>query len=533
MGRLGFPVLYSDPALDDWHIRQSSSQTIPLISEREVAQSRSLLTSTHHDSPLEEEQLLVGLDMLFATPLRWMELATLNPTHVLVQHQSLRIEASGFSHIKSSSSTRTLSISSELHARLQSLSKRVMELQRSSRPLLFSKSAPRSDATAIPAWLRQEIVWVMKYVLKDDFRVHHFRSNATANLLFPGWRNVYENWSNGKGSGAELSQLFVYTRDRAWHAEQVAVVAGHSHPVVTVCYYHLTWPFLRSLAMAALNSRLTPGPRFVARHGVSETALVKAGQRNEGISTNRWNYLVSKKLGYAKPACPVTLAEPPTHTPQQFSNDDTPASVDTQTTGTHKLRDCRYLCLRTCGVSNEQATDFTEVGRSDSHRLELYLASVSAHELETLRVRDGKSSGERSVTAEISLIQSESFARIFDTLALARPIQLRCLLGLMAPRLKAQSTDEESLIEVSKLFDGSPYVLEVIFGQRHFEPTLAARLSTTTSLRIGQPVRDLGRSAKGFIVARDEATNLVIKSRLRSVAAQLCFHLQKLNLDPA
>jgi hypothetical protein len=103
----------------------------------------------------------------------------------------------------------------------------------------------------------------------------------------------------------------------------------------------------------------------------------------------------------------------------------------------------------------------------------------------------------------------------------------------MAPRLKAQSTDEESLIEVSKLFDGSPYVLEVIFGQRHFEPTLAARLSTTTSLRIGQPVRDLGRSAKGFIVARDEATNLVIKSRLRSVAAQLCFHLQKLNLDPA
>lgn len=537
MSRQGYPVLFSDPALDDWHIRQRSAQTIPLIFEREISTARSLLASTHHDSPMEQEQLLVSLDLLLATPLRWMELATLNATHVLEQHQSLRIEASGFSHIKSSSSIRTLSISSELHARLQALSKRVIDLQRSSRPLLFSKFAPTSDTTTIPMWLRHQIVWVMKYVIEDDFRVRHFRSNATANLLFPRWRNIYENWTNAKASGAELGQLFEYTRARARHAEQVAVVAGHSHPVVTVCYYLLTWPFLRSLAMAALNSRLTPGPRFVARHGVSETALVKAGQRNEAISTNRWNYLVSKKFGYAKPACPVTLNDPPTHTPQQFSKDDTPASIDAHRhahpTGTRKLRIFRYLCLRTCGVSNEQATDFTEVGRSDSHRLETYLAAISAHDIEALRTRDGKSSGERSVAAEIRLIQSDSFTRIFDMLALARPTQLRCLLGLLAFRHNAHQQDEESLIEVSKLFDGSPYVLEVIFGQRHFEPTLAARLSNTTSLKVGQPVRDLGRSAKCFIVARDQATNLVIKSRLRSIATQLCFHLQKLNLDPA
>lgn len=537
MDRQGFPVLFSDPALDDWHIRQSSAQTMPLISEREVAPARSLLASTHHDTPLEQEQLLVGLDLLLAAPLRWMELATLNPTHLLEQHQSLRIEASGFSHIKTSSSTRTLAIPSELHDRLQALSKRVVDLQRSSRPLLFSRSAPMSDTTTIPMWLRREMVWVMKYVLEDDFRVHHFRSNATANLLFPGWRNVFENWTKAKASGAELGQLFEYTRDRAWHAEKIAIFAGHSHPVVTVCYYFLTWPFVRSLAMASLNSRLNPGPQFLARHGVSETALVKAGQRNEAVSTNRWNYLVSKKFVHAKTACPVTSNESPTGAPPEPCDDDSSASVDIHRSvppaGNLNLHHFRYLCLRTCGVSIVQSTDFTEVSRSSSHRLELHLATVSAHDIETLRAREGKSSGERSIAAEVGLIQSESFTQIFDTLAHANTTQLRCLLGLLASRRSAQPTDEESLIEVSKLFDESPFVVEVIFGQRHFDPAFAARLSNATSLRVGQPVRDLGRSAKGFIVARAEATNLVIKSRLRSVVAQLCFHLQKFSIDPA
>lgn len=531
MSKQGFPVLLTDLGADDWHIRQTSAQSIPLITASVMTAAKSLFISTHQESPLSQEQIQICIDLLLAVPLRWMEVATLDPTHILEQHQDLRIEASGFSHIKSSSSTRTLTLPSDLHIRLQTLARRVMELHRTSRPLLFSVSSSGSDSASVPAWLREEMVWVMKYILEDDFRVHHFRSNTVSNLLFPGWRDAFERWTHSKASGVELSRLFEYAPKRAWHAEQIAILAGHSHPVVTVCYYLFTWPFLRSLAMASLNSRLVPRSRYLARHGVSQAALDKASQRDEAVSTNKWNYLVSKKRGRANPVLLGTPDVAPPRTLPESSDHNSPPSVDgfrsTQPTGTLDVCDFRYLCLRTCGVSPEKATDFSEVGRDDRHRLELYLAEVTAQDIKALRARDGNSSGDRSTAAEVGLIQSELFARIFLTLAKANAMQLSRLLGLLAFRVSRQPSDEDTLISTSKLFDGSPFLLEVVFGKRHFEPHLVARLSNTTSLRIGQPVRDLGSSAKAFIIPRDEGTNLVIKSRLRSVSAQLCFHLHQ------
>ncbi|OOG88220.1 hypothetical protein B0E41_02835 [Hydrogenophaga sp. A37] len=518
----GFRVLLHPPASSFWRLRPGRSRPVPVIDATDSDAAQTMLSATHTATQLNHDQLHLLVDLLQQVPLRWMEAATLDTTHILLGRPALRVEPSGFSHTKSTSSTRTLELPAALHGRLLDLARRVSAVSSSNRPLLFSEASSGSDDEAVPSRHNEDLAWVMRCILEDDFRIHDLRANVVSSLIFPGWRKTFDRWVRHQASGDELRGQFEHSSQSAWSAERASVVAGHSHPVVGVSYYAFIWPFLRCLALASLNAHLVPGSEFLRHASLSSAALDKARQRSSDTASNPWNHLASKRFHRDKLKGSNTPQPPTLHTPTvSMAIADQASAV----APVEELKQHRSLCLCSSGLPLEDSMDMARIEPHHRDALNTYLASLSSQDLESLRKREGGSSGQRSAAAEIDLIRSQAFEDLFKVLAPAAPHQLRRLLVLLSSRSGRDALPESSLSEVAGIFDGGDFKLEVIFGQRHFDAGAAARLSACKSLVMGQPVRDQGRAQRAFILQRSSELSLVAKARWRSVAAQLTFHL--------
>lgn len=525
MKRQGYSVDLEVGDLDEWRTRPTSVSLIPAIADQTIDQAKSLLMQAHADSALHQEQITVALELLCSRPMRWMELAALDPTHVLEQHDTVRIEAAGYSHIKTASSVRNLEVSKDLHRRLKSLATRVSHLHEKSRPLLFSRAAAGEDPTLIPSWLHQEITWVMRYLLEDDFRIHHFRANAITESMFPGWKGVFHRWVLGQADDKEVSDLFNYSTAQASRGEQTAVQAGHSHPATTVTYYLFAWPLLRTLAMADCNVGLVPGPQYLKHLGISRAAWVKAAQRSSDLPTDPWSYLSRRAFGikpvetdlnasHGHNASLIPPTDPRNHTGSSSGEQQSPTNL------------VRYLCLRACGVPAARATDFTGLSPRQSTDLEdLYIVTDKAEKIGLLRARQGSSSGDRSSAAEARLVQSDVFLKLIEIASSASAPQLLSLVSLMTPRLSERTCTEQEVNELAALFDRSEFAVELVFREKGFDPVMAARLARCPSVLGVHSVRDLASPLRAYVVDRGGQTTLVAKSRLRSVFSLICHFL--------
>lgn len=525
MKRQGHSVDLEVVDIDEWRTRPASVSLIPMIADQTIDQAKSMLMQAHADSTLHQEQITVALELLRSRPMRWMELAALDPTHVLDQHDTVRIEASGYSHIKSASSVRNIGVAKDLYQRLKSLATRVSHLHESSRPLLFSRAAAGEDPTLIPSWIHQEISWTMKYLLEDTFRIHHLRANAITQSMFPGWHAIFRRWVLGQANDKEISKLFEYSPAQASRCEKTAVQAGHSHPATTVTYYLFAWPLLRTLAMADCNVGLVPGPQYLEHLGISRAAWVKAAQRRRDLPTDPWSYLSRRAFGikpvesdlnasHGHSASLIPPTEPGNHTGPNSGEQQSPTNL------------VRYLCLRACGVPAARATDFTRLSPRQSADLEdLYSVTDKAEKIALLRARQGSSSGDRSSTAEVRLVQSDVFLKLIEIASRACAPQLLSLVSLLTPRLNQRTCTEQEINELAALFDSSEFAVELVFREKGADPVMAARLERCPSVLAVHSVRDLAAPLRGFVVERSGQTTLVAKSRLRSVFSLICYFL--------
>lgn len=526
MRRQGCPVDLEVGDPTDWWARPTGVISIPVITEHAIEQSKSLLAQAHADSALRQEQIAVALDLLHTKPMRWMELAVLDPTHVLEQHQAVRIEAAGYSHIKTASAVRNIEVTKDLHRRLKHLGTRVSNLHEKARPLLFSRAAAGEDASIIPSWPHQEISWGMKCLLEDDFRIHHLRANAITKLLFPCWYTIFHRWVSGQANHHEVEALFVYSKVQASRCEETAVQAGHSHPATSVTYYLFAWPLLRALAMTTCNADLVPGQHYLKQLGISRAAWVKAAQRSGGHQTDPWSHLSKRAFGIK-----------PVQSGQSTSNkkiDSLMLPVESAVLARSSGGDCqqtplnfvRYLCLRACAVPAARAADFTRLSPRQRSSLEdLFNGTEQAERIAAIRARQGTSCGDRSSVAEARLVQSDDFYNLFAIVSEASTKQLSSLVSLLTPMLGERACTEQEITELATLFHSSDFVIELVFRRRGFDPTVAARLMCCPSVRVGHPVRDLTSPLRAFILDRNRTTSLVAKSRLRSVFSQICYFL--------
>lgn len=497
----------------------TKAQSIPLIESHAIEAIRQIIKSRGH-SQLDTDRLLLALDLLTSTPLRWMELATINTSHIATDLPCIRIESSGFSHIKTASSVRTIPVEDRLMEQLRDVVVRVERVRtRIKHPLVFGYLDPSSDDTSISSWIHDELSLLITHVLCDDFRIHNLRANVVTRKLFPGWTELFKRWQSCQATGHELSDFFSWSSQVSWRAESVSAMAGHSHPRSSVFYYLFASHQLRCLGMAAINSQLHPTTHLLKTLGISMDAHTKACQRDNTFSGNRWNHLATRLRGSKTKSAPD---EPETKVDEtNLTPTDQPFCIAQVT----RLVSDRYICLRASGLSSLEATDVCSISLSQRQPIDQKYSALDQKVLALLRKREGKSAGERSQKAEIELIRSSLFEDLHRIFMAADPLAREHLLHLLRPEMSAAVPDYSVIQKAAAIFEGTHLGIEVIFGKRHVDPEVNARLDRLKTVSVGKAVRDLGQRPRAFVIRTDVALSQVFKSRLRSVTSILLYVL--------
>lgn len=497
----------------------TKAQSIPLIEPNVIEATRQLIKSRGH-SQLDTDRLVLALDLLTSTPLRWMELATINTSHIATDLPCIRIESSGFSHIKTTSSVRTIPVEDRLMEQLRDVVVRVERVRTwIKHPLVFGYLDPSSDDTSISSWIHDELSLLITHVLCDDFRIHNLRANVVTRKLFPGWAELFQRWQSCQATGHELSDFFSWSAQVSWRAESVSALAGHSHPRSSVFYYLFASHQLRCLGMAAINSQLHPAPHLLNALGISMDAHTKACHRNKTLSGNRWNHIATRLRG---PKAKSESNEPEINVDEiKLTPTDQPYCGSQVT----RFVSDRYMCLRASGLSAPEATDVCSISLSQRQPIDQKYSVLDQEVLALLRKREGKSAGERSQTADIELIRSSLFEDLHRIFMAADPFARKHLLHLLRPELSAAVPDHSVIQKAAAIFDGTHLGIELIFGRRHVDPELNARLDRLKTVRVGTAVRDLSQRPRAFVIRTDQTLSKVYKSRLRSVSSLLLYVL--------
>ncbi len=105
----------------------------------------------------------------------------------------------------------------------------------------------------------------------------------------------------------------------------------------------------------------------------------------------------------------------------------------------------------------------------------------------------------------------------------ADPLAREHLLHLLRPEISAAVPDYSVIKKAAAIFEGTHLGIEVIFGKRHVDPEVNARLDRLKTVIVGKAVRDLGQRPRAFVIRTDVALSQVFKSRLRSVTSILLY----------
>lgn len=498
------------------------SQSIPMVDGDMLDAIRSVIAARGR-SQLDQDRLLLALELMTAVPLRWMELATLNSSHILNDVAGIRIESSGFNHIKTTSSTRTVAIDQDLMIRLKKLVGRVKRLRSHViNPLLFGYHDPAEDDTVISNWLHEELHFAARYVLEDDFRIHNLRANVVTERLFPTWSTLYARWIAAQVSGYELDQYFKWSPDKSWRAESASSAAGHSHPRSSIFYYFFAGYPLRSLCMGGVNSRLNPSFHLLNVVGISKDAHIKTCQRDVTVATNRWNHIARKLSSSGRPSLSKTVPDKEIKIDAQIG---TATKEEFALVVPSSLVCARYLCLRAAGLSAGDAADECSLTLAQRGMLESHFEVVNPSDIAMLRRREGKSVGDRSHRAETEMIRSSQFDDLYLLFRSADPSSRKHILYLLRPALTHVIPDFESIANAAAVFEGSSYGLEVIFAKQNYDLQVSTRLSRIKNLSIGMSAQNLQTHPRAFVIRLDTKVSTVLKSRLRSVCSLLLYFL--------
>jgi hypothetical protein len=451
------------------------ASAICFVSKADLLNAKNFVNASV-STELERLQSQLALELLSCAPMRWMECATLQPKHLIQRTNDLSIESSGFSHIKSYSSTRHIKLPESVANKFTHLAQRIQEMEFTPSHFLFFKSTEKNKANAAKAnWINRTLQQALAQSTGDaTFRVHHLRANRICENIYPSLEKHLELWlKNPQSHRKNLSKYFAYSSSNAWVVDQACTQAGHAHPSTTLKSYLFMHPIARYLA---IGSSL-------------DSALLSTSIERDMLTSKKEN-CEHAKLSKGTPASKLLK---PSHTLDDPAIDGVPLTeeLSMQTT-------CRYWSLRLLGRNQTTVCDDLEISLQDAVKLERLLKSSKAW---------GLSQSQPSTKVKLSF---ENFENFLKALSLASNLELKCLIELLKGEPKVEHW-EDQLKKIAVYLSAHQFKLELVSNQLHTDLQRNAQLALVKGIEIGVAKANWG--IKHQVLIHPNHTDISLKTR--------------------
>lgn len=479
--------------------------------------------------PLHRARAELKIKLLTDVPLRFAESSSLSVDCVTPSSGHLVVSEQGFSVLKNRSSRRLAPLSDPTKELVLRLANQ-LQLSNAKSGFLFLEQDNIIDL-ASDEWLHHFLTDVLQVVTGDTTaRMHSLRGRAFNESIFPGWEKLARDLIAGT-AGPVLCRSMLEPSPYRWICfAQTSMHAGHGSRYTGAAYYWSSWPLIRAAGLCATLQDLHLPPASAQKIGFSDAALRQARRRHLATNTSAfdgWAWIGER--------CKFEQWDPFQATGHVHLPVATSGRTATASQQEIPLSNAvKYCASRIIGVTRDVVQSRYLLPSSLALSLDANLPP--ANEVSTLRRRVKGHDEGRAMSADIKALDGVD-AAIFLSDRGAGALKtddlfLKLLAGTPFPDLSVWDSKDSCQKILDACLESLPthLGLELVFGSKYFESSIAAHLDKTSRLVVARPQRDIGRTPRVFVIHAVEAKrNAVTKARLTSLIRLLLRSFQCVN----